>query len=303
MKFYRTFAAGFAIMSLSVSAFAQQPDSDNDLHGAPAPHVHLQKGEAQPGNATQAPLLSYKNGDVLNANTTMAIFWGTEWNTPSFAGDKITGIDQFFLGMNASSYASTGNEYYDGSGQITSSSTYIGHVVDTTAAPPRALTAGEAVTEACKITNNIPDPQAVYFIYTSTGAGQVNYCAWHSWGNCSSGAKIQVAHIPNLDGIAGCDPQDNVTGHSQGLAALANVTAHELLEAITDPRGAGWVDSSGNENGDKCAWSFPITTSNPNGLSTLSNGAMFKLQMEWSNAAYSAGTGLANRSGQKGCIY
>ena len=28
----------------------------------------------------------------------------------------------------------------------------------------------------------------VYFIYTSTGAGHVSYCAWHSWGTCSNGA-------------------------------------------------------------------------------------------------------------------
>ena len=104
--------------------------------------------------------------------------------------------------------------------------------------------------------------------------------------------------IPASD-LAGCDPQDSLTGNSQGLAAVANVTAHELLEAITDPRGTGWLDSAGEENGDKCAWSFPAS----DGLSTFFDGSKWKLQMEWSNAAYTAGTGQANRSGQKGCIY
>jgi len=102
--------------------------------------------------------------------------------------------------------------------------------------------------------------------------------------------------MPNLDGIAGCDPGDTFTTHSQGLAALANVTAHELSETITDPRGAGWFDSSGAENGDKCAWSFPST--NVVKLGTED----WMLQMEWSNAAYTAGTGENNRSGQPGCL-
>ena len=100
----------------------------------------------------------------------------------------------------------------------------------------------------------------MYFIYTSTTAGHVNYCAWHSWGNCSNGAPVQVAYMPNLDGIAGCDPgAPSSLGHSQGLAALANVTAHELSEAITDPRGPAGSIRSGEENADKCAWVFPST--------------------------------------------
>jgi hypothetical protein len=150
------------------------------------------------------------------------------------------------------------------------------------------------VDEVCTLTGNQPDPNGVYFLFTSTGAGHVNFCAWHSWGTCSNGAPLQVAYMPNIDGIAGCDPQDTFgTGHSQGLAALANVTSHELSEAITDPRGAGWFDSSGQENGDKCAWAFVAPV-------TLSNGSKWKLQMEWSNAIYP--NGFANRSGQNGCL-
>ncbi|MBI3558462.1 MAG: hypothetical protein HY074_19505 [Deltaproteobacteria bacterium] len=295
-----------AVLFLTMSAASQTRAfaEDRDMNGAPA-HLHLDKGAAHSasGSTSSNPLLLYKGGAVLHSSTTMAIFWGTQWNTPSFAGDKINGIDLFFSGMNASEYASTALEYGDTTGSITSSSLYLGHVIDATAAPNRALSTSSAVAEACKVVGNNPNPSALYLIYTATGAGHVNYCAWHSWGTCSNGAPIQVAYMPNLDGLAGCDPQDAVTGHSQGLAALANVTAHELLETITDPRGTGWVDSSGNENGDKCAWSFPITTSNPYGLSTLSNGTTWKLQMEWSNAAYTAGTGLPNRSSQLGCIY
>ena len=102
--------------------------------------------------------------------------------------------------------------------------------------------------------------------------------------------------MPNIPGPSGCDPQDTYgTGHSQGLAALANVTAHELSETITDPRNGGWYDSGGAENGDKCAWTFT-------GPVTLRNRSVWTLQGEWSNSAYTSGTGYPHHSGQKGCL-
>ena len=85
-----------------------------------------------------------------------------------------------------------------------------------------------------------------------------------------------------------------MTSESEGLAALANVTSHELSEAITDPRGGGWFDSSNGENGDKCAWSFHSDVS--------FGGKSWWLKMEWSNNAFNAATGYLNRNGQAGCL-
>ena len=282
--------------SEDVNSVTQDVAGEQGLHGAPE-HLQLDKNAhaAKPGGGGSSALMTSHGGTVLTASKTMAIFWGSEWSSAAFAGDKITGLDSFFTGWGNSNYAATNTEYAGTNGQVTKASTYLGHALDTTAAPSRALTTASAVAEACKVANDSPDASALYLIYTSTGAGHVSYCAWHSWGTCSNGAPIQVAYMPNIDGIAGCDPTDTWTTHSQGLAAVASVTAHELSETITDPRGAGWFDSSGAENGDKCAWSFT-------GPVTLSNGSQWKLQMEWSNAAFTAGTGAANLSGQKGCL-
>jgi hypothetical protein len=265
--------------------------SDN---GAPV-HSHARRDAhtAGGGGGRRSPNMLWHNGAILAANKTQAIFWGPQWSTANFAGDKITGLDQFFGGFGGSHYAGNNDEYTGTNGQVTSSSTYLGHVFDTTNAPNSALTTGSAVAEACKMTNNNPDPNAVYFIYTATGAGNVNYCAWHSFGTCgTNGPPIQVAYMPNIDGLAGCDPGDTTTGHSQGLAALANVTAHELSEAITDPRNGGWYDAGGGENGDKCAWTW-------SGTVTLSNSTtqQWMLQQLWSNNAYNAGQGSP-----RGCV-
>ena len=133
-------------------------------------------------------------------------------------------------------------------------------------------------------------------MYTDIKRGHANYCAWHSTGTCG-GVPVQFAFFFNLDNDAGCDPQDTQTGHSQGLAALANVTGHEISEARTDPASPGaWYDAQGAENGDKCAWTFAVP------FVMFTDGSKWKIQGEWSNAAYDGGTGYANTSGQKGCI-
>jgi hypothetical protein len=108
---------------------------------------------------------------------------------------------------------------------------------------------------------------------------------------------VQVAFFFNLDGDAGCDPGDTSGLHSQGLAALSNVSGHELSETRTDPDSPGaWYDRRGSENGDKCAWTFNVP------LVTFSNTTQWKIQGEWSNNAYNTGTGYPNSSGQKGCL-
>ena len=115
-------------------------------------------------------------------------------------------------------------------------------------------------------------------------------------GGPGNGIPVQFAFFWNLDGDPGCDPQSTVKGESQGLAALANVSGHELSEARTDPASGGWYDSSGAENGDKCAWTFNVP------YVTFTDGSLWKIQGEWSNAAYTAGTGYPNSAGQKGCL-
>ena len=180
-----------------------------------------------------------------------------------------------------------------------------GHVIDTlTAAGGNNASAILAeVQKQVTAGSLVPDPtgNGYYPVYSDVPRGHSGYCAWHSAGTVSlpSGGTVtvQFGFFFNLDGDAGCDPQDAQTGHSQGLAALANVTAHEIEEARSDPASPGaWYDSSRSENGDKCAWTFNVPSV------PFPNGTRWKLQGEWSNAAYTAGTGYPNASGEKGCL-
>jgi hypothetical protein len=257
------------------------------------PSFRVREAAAQ-GRHTTSPNMTYHGGKVMPDVNAQAIFWGTSWAT--YSGDKISGMDTWYMGFNASRYAATSDEYTGTNGQVTQGLSYGGHVVDSTASTGGGSTSA-ILAEVCKVIKS-PDPSGngYYAVYTDTPRGNAQYCAWHSAGTCNN-VPVQIAYFFKLDGDPGCDPQDTSGLHSQGLAAIANVSGHELSEARTDPASPGaWYDGQGYENGDKCAWTFNVP------LVTFSDGNKWKIQGEWSNAAYTAGTGYTNSSGQKGCV-
>jgi hypothetical protein len=244
--------------------------------------------------------MTYHGGKILPTVATKAIFWGPSWANSAFVGDKMSGLDSWYTGASGSNYAKTVDEYTGTNGQVGATATNQGHIIDTSTATGGGNTTAILNEVAKQVTagNIVLDPAGNTYVpvYVDVKRGNAGYCAWHTSGTIG-GTVVQFAFFFNLDGDPGCDPGDTTTGHSQGLAALANVTAHELSEARSDPASPGaWYDSSGAENGDKCAWTFHVPAV------SFPNGTQWKLQGEWSNTAYSAGTGYPNSSGQKGCL-
>jgi hypothetical protein len=259
-------------------------DTD-DLGGQPEPPAlgsHVVRADAGAARPSGSPDLVFHGGQIITATRIEAIFWGPSWADPAFVGDKMTGIDSFYSGIGGSAYLRTNTEYTGTNGQVSAGVTYFGHVVDTGAAQRKTTSVGA---EVCNMINN-PASNGYYPVYTDLPRGHASFCAWHSYGICQ-GVPVTFGFFFDLAGDPGCDPQDTQTTHSQPLAALANVSGHELSEAITDPRNGGWYDSSGAENADKCAWTF-------NGLESFANNTTWKIQGNWSNAAYDNGqTGYA----------
>src|SRR5438105_7611589 len=291
-------AMAIALMTLqSVAAFADDDESDHKQSAPLDADIHWAKDHA-PGHAARpasaSPNLLWHGGNIMSSVQATAIFWGPSWGNINFRRDKMTGIDTFYGGLRFSSYAGSANEYSDASGLVTDDVRYTGSLLDLSRAPRSGSRTSPILAEVCKLISS-PVPNGYYPVYVDTPRGQAGFCAWHSAGFCG-GTPVQFAFFFNLDGDPGCDPQDTSGLHSQGLAALANVSGHEISEARTDPRLNAWYDSSGVENGDKCAWSFGTP------LLTFSNNSRWKIQGNWSNNAYNAGTGYANTSGQKGCL-
>ena len=111
--------------------------------------------------------------------------------------------------------------------------------------------------------NGKADANTIYVVLTSseikvTGFG-TSFCGWHSY-NATSLAKYSFVGDPAT--TPGCLPQ-SVGPNLAGADAMLSVLMHELEEAATDPQLNAWYSANGNENADKCAWTWGATTVNP----------------------------------------
>ena len=175
--------------------------------------------------------------------------------------------------------------------------------VDESTASPNQATGHqlgvEAVNAAAHFGNTTAasNRTAQYIIVSPTGTHPDGYntpsgqfCAWHDWNGdttLSGGAvtspygDIAFTNSPYITDMGASCGQDFVNSNGT-LDGVSIVNGHEYAETITDqnPPG-GWTDSSGAENGDKCAW---ITPGTPGGSFDLTDGTgTFAMQSTWSN--------------------
>jgi hypothetical protein len=245
----------------------------------------LQRGVSTSNSGTNAKPTQIKNvidhgGPIINTSTIYFIWWGT-----GFPSDAKAGLESIAQGMENKNGTPTGylnimQQYMrQTSTQPAISSVYGGTADDLSVPPTHGPSTATIVNEACSVIKAngwTPDPNALYTVVTSNFP-KINYCAWHSHGNCS-GVDIKVAYIPNATGIAGCDPGNlfNCNLYSQGTRSMADSYAHEFAETISDPDSNAWYDSSGNEIADKCNFTYSACVN-------LMTGP-WQLQEIWSNA-------------------
>jgi hypothetical protein len=258
------------LIPVAVSAVAAVVSTGPAEAGTHAPHqkaLHAAK-------PTGSSLLVDHGGKLLPSSTTYAIWWGSS----GFPADEQTAMPSLLRGFGGSSYFATADQYMRGG---TATSTYVNAYADTSAPPSHGPSVNTIVNEVSSVLNAhglTPDPNAIYFVYTSNFP-KLHYCAWHSAGTIG-GVTVQVAYIPNTTGVTGCAPPGGYTapnGLTQGTQSIADSTAHEFMEAVTDPVPAsGWTDKNGAEIADKCVTFY-------GGLVTLGK-TKWELQGEWSNA-------------------
>jgi hypothetical protein len=114
------------------------------------------------------------------------------------------------------------------------------------------------------------------------------FAGYHSLSNVGPAPTI-YAVIPDplieLPPIPGTDPEGNPEAET-----TLDTVAHELVEAMTNPEGVGWMDPNGFEVADKCEngpqEGTPLGTA-PNGapFNQVINGHEYLLQTMWSNPA------------------
>jgi serine protease len=182
---------------------------------------------------------------------------------------------------------------------------------DTSSAAPSAASANQLAAEAVNAaehfgnTTTASNRDAQYVIISPHGTNPDNYktqgfCAWHDYTGDSTmdgggavstpwGSPIAFTNLPYIpDAGASCGKNFVNSGSAGNLDGVTIVEGHEYAETSTDQYPAGgWTDSSGEENGDKCAW-----ISSGQGASqnlSLTTGT-FAVQSTWAND-YNGGAG------------
>jgi serine protease len=140
---------------------------------------------------------------------------------------------------------------------------------------------------------------ATYFVFTPHGRSMLGFgtswCAWHD--EPTSGTDMAYAYMPYMpDAGTSCGRNFvNRSNNSYGngyFDGFSIVGGHEYAEAMTDPHpertstNFGWITStgsSGEENGDLCAWA-----SNSTNITLGSH--FYAVQPLWSNASSSCVT-------------
>jgi len=245
-------------------------------------------------------------GVETGADKVYLVYWGSQWNSNDPSGEAA--IQQnFFNHVGGSSWNNSVTQYCEGvaTGTVTcgSSGTHAtnptgvlaGTWYDNAAAAPsrpsQSQLAAEAVAAAAHFGNTTASSNTTvqYVINTATGNNASGfgsqYCAWHS-STSSTYGNVAYTNMPYItDAGASCGANFNGLGPTAGITIVGG---HEFAETETDifPNG-GWLDGSGAENGDKCAW---ISSGQGASANVTMNGATFPVQSLWSNA-FNSNTG------------
>ena len=259
--------------------------------------------------ASGSGLLSYGGGPVVTSPTVYIVYWGSQWGSGSTVTNDPSGEAALQLSFFQHAYGS-GDTYFTsqtqycsgvaiGTTQCGSSGAHVGHPssnpvagtwLDSGVTAPRKPSNSQLAAEAVRAASHFGVSGTNVQVIVDSPHGVVpsgfktQYCAWHSQTNTSSGAALPFTNMPYItDAGSACGsnfvaPSGGVNGSTEGITIVGG---HEYAETLTDPNAnSGWLDASGFETGDKCAW-----ISSGQGASTIitMNGANFAVQSEFSN--------------------
>ncbi len=311
IRIWRAAAVLGATVVLLAGFGANALAAGNDLQQV---HVLKPRGAHGHGGGGGGANLFSHGGAVETAPAVFISYWGPEWAGTGFSTGGYTSvqaqayINGFFGGVGGSSWINSTTQYCQNvpSGTVLCSTQaspqYIGNPTgqltgtwnDTTPVPSRPGTA-DIANAALRLVGHFGGPvaNATYLVFTPSGKSTrgfgTTFCAWHSSTTTSSGQPVAFANMPyQPDAGTACgmnfvNPTNNSFGNGY-FDGFSIVGGHEYAEAETDPfPSSGWLDGSGAENGDKCAWissgQGAATDITPPGSTNF-----FAVQSLWSNA-------------------
>jgi hypothetical protein len=235
--------------------------------------------------------ITYHGGPVMLGTVNAYYIWYGNWSGNS----ATTILTDLAKSIGGSPYYNINTTYYNGSNtHISNSVHYAGSTTDNYSHGTALTDSGvQAVVSSAISSGRLPkDSNAVYFVLTSQDVNETSgfctqYCGWHTSASIS-GSDIKFAFIGNPARCpSACEAQSTSPNGNAGADGMASIISHELEEAHTDPDLNAWYDSRGEENADKCAWTFGSTSRASNGSSyNMTLGSrQYLIQQNWVNAS------------------
>ena len=253
------------------------------------PHFFYHKGHHWKGGIyASGNNLNYGGGSVMGGTVNAyAIFWEPTGNVSASYNSLIL---RYFNDVGGSGLYHNNTQYTDSNGDIPSNAVLAGSWVDNSGYPESPLLDSDIqneVTNAQNANGWTSSIDNIFFVFTEAGqdictdstqsqCASNTFCAYHNY----FGTDTIYATMPYAASFS-CNPGSSP--NNDDADQTINVTSHEQMEAATDPLLNAWLDSSGQEIGDKCAWQFgPL---NADGSDVNWNGNPYIVQEEWDNNA------------------
>ncbi|CAF1416494.1 unnamed protein product [Rotaria magnacalcarata] len=228
--------------------------------------------------ATTQPNITYHENPVMKCPVAYVVWYGN-WTGNS----GVVLIENFLKGIGSTSWWGMATEYTNGSNIIFGQATYDNYSQGTSLNQSMVFA---IVTKAISSQALPFNENGIYFVLTSSDVNETEFCTsacgWHSY---DWPTKLIYSWIGNseLQCPQRCSAQQTSPNGNFGADAMASVIAHEAMEATTDPFLNAWFDLNGEENADKCAWTFGnlMTSSNGAYYNMIVGGVQFLIQQNW----------------------
>ncbi|MBV6522572.1 MAG: hypothetical protein MNPFHGCM_02720 [Gemmatimonadaceae bacterium] len=272
-----------------------------------------QARERQAARGIQAgpPMLYHVGGRIIPLPRVAAIYWS---NSVIYAGGPTPGtvgagsadgsvVGQFMRSLGGTPFWSINNEYTDtccGGHRVANSLTYTYFHANDVGAPVSGDTVSDAQIRSMlgSVVGSASLPfnqQTIYAVFSGPGVNLgggfgTQYCAYHGFfprPGYPGQWIIYTVQPHNADFVGACTavntPASGSPNDDFAADATINVLSHELEEAVTDPGLNAWYDAFGQENADKCAWTFGTLFTVPNGskANVTFAGKNYLIQRNW----------------------
>jgi hypothetical protein len=261
-------------------------------HASPEPRVHQMPTVARSHGRAHAGAepMKYYGGPVMTGPVNVYVVWYGDWSNRSTRRSVLTE----FLGHLASPYWKINQGYPATGGSTVGAPALAAQIDDAGSVGVKNLTDAQIqkVVENAITKQALPkDPNGVYMVLTSSAVTKVGfltqYCGWHSFARIG-GAVIKFAFIgdPSGPSVRGCSPQSVSPNGDVGADAMASTIYHELDEAVTDPTMRGWHTARGEENADRCAWTYGTVYKVGAAMANMKLGTRdYLIQTNWVNSS------------------